>query len=71
MRSWPSTTTTSFVAARQCGCRSGPHNGPMTTAAAVDRLVHHSVILEMTNESVRSDQAKARQALAADEIATP
>lgn len=34
---------------------------PMTTAAAVDRLVHHSVILEMTGPSVRSEQAKARQ----------
>ena len=24
---------------------------PMTTAAAIDRLVHHSTILELTNES--------------------
>jgi DNA replication protein DnaC len=31
---------------------------PMTTAAAVDRLVHHSVILEMTQESYRTNKAK-------------
>ena len=37
---------------------------PMTTAAAIDRIVHHSVILEMTGPSVRADaaeQAKGRQ----------
>lgn len=33
---------------------------PMTTAAAIDRLVHHSVILEMTGPSVRSEEAKRR-----------
>jgi DNA replication protein DnaC len=33
---------------------------PMTTAAAIDRLVHHSVILEMTNRSVREEEAAAR-----------
>ena len=32
---------------------------PMTTAAAIDRLVHHAVILEMTGSSVRADHAKA------------
>ena len=31
---------------------------PMTTAAAIDRLVHHSVILEMTGSSVRADAAE-------------
>jgi DNA replication protein DnaC len=31
---------------------------PMTTAAAIDRLVHHSTILEMTGTSVRADEAK-------------
>jgi DNA replication protein DnaC len=31
---------------------------PMTTAAAIDRLVHHSVILEMTGPSVRADEAE-------------
>lgn len=35
---------------------------PMTTAAAVDRVVHHSVVLEMTNGSIREEEAKARQA---------
>ena len=30
---------------------------PMTTAAAIDRLVHHAVILEMTGTSVRADEA--------------
>lgn len=33
----------------------------MTTAAAIDRVVHHSVILEMTGKSIRSEEAKARQ----------
>ncbi len=32
---------------------------PMTTAAAIDRLVHHSVILEMTGLSIRIEQAQA------------
>jgi DNA replication protein DnaC len=31
---------------------------PMTTAAAVDRLVHHSIILEMDHESYRMQHAK-------------
>ncbi len=34
---------------------------PMTTAAAIDRLVHHSVILELSNESYRANAAKERQ----------
>jgi DNA replication protein DnaC len=33
---------------------------PMTTAAAVDRLVHHSVILELNLPSYRMDTAQAR-----------
>jgi DNA replication protein DnaC len=33
---------------------------PMTTAAAIDRLVHHSVILEMTGPSFRNEEAKKR-----------
>ena len=33
---------------------------PMTTMAAVDRLVHHAVILEFDNESIRATQAKAK-----------
>ncbi len=35
---------------------------PMTTAAAIDRLVHHSVILEMTGDSIRNEEAKQRMA---------
>lgn len=31
---------------------------PMTTAAAIDRLVHHSIILELNVESYRMEQAK-------------
>ena len=34
---------------------------PMTTMAAVDRLVHHSTILDFTGESVRASTAKKRQ----------
>jgi DNA replication protein DnaC len=34
---------------------------PMTTAAAVDRLVHHSAILEMNLPSYRMESAKKRQ----------
>jgi DNA replication protein DnaC len=33
---------------------------PMTTAAAIDRLVHHAVILEMTGPSIRNEEAKRR-----------
>mgnify|MGYP001224355961 CR=1 FL=1 len=36
---------------------------PMTTAAAIDRIVHHSVILEMTGTSIRVDQAQAERTL--------
>lgn len=31
---------------------------PMTAAAAIDRLVHHATILEMSGSSVRAEQAK-------------
>lgn len=34
---------------------------PMTTAAAIDRLVHHSIILELDNLSYRAEQARKRQ----------
>jgi DNA replication protein DnaC len=30
---------------------------PMTTAAAIDRLVHHSIIVELTGESYRMEKA--------------
>ncbi len=34
---------------------------PMTTMAAIDRLVHHATILEFTGESIRANAAKKRQ----------
>ncbi len=34
---------------------------PMTTAAAVDRLVHHSVVLELNIDSYRMEAAKRRK----------
>jgi DNA replication protein DnaC len=34
---------------------------PMTTAAAIDRLVHHSVILELNIDSYRMEQAKTQR----------
>jgi DNA replication protein DnaC len=40
---------------------------PMTTAAAIDRLVHHAVILEMTGPSVRSEEAMKRNGEQKDE----
>jgi DNA replication protein DnaC len=33
---------------------------PMTTACAIDRLVHHAVILELAGSSYRADAAKRR-----------
>lgn len=33
---------------------------PMTTAAAIDRVVHHSIILEMNGTSIRDEEAKQR-----------
>jgi len=40
---------------------------PMTTAAAIDRLVHHSVILELNLPSYRLEQAKQAKAATAKE----
>ena len=34
---------------------------PMTTAAAIDRLIHHSVIIELNIASYRLDAAKSKQ----------
>lgn len=34
---------------------------PMTTAAAIDRLVHHCVIIELNIPSYRMEQAKRSQ----------
>jgi DNA replication protein DnaC len=33
---------------------------PMTTAAAIDRLVHHATIIEMNGGSIRQEEAEAR-----------
>ena len=33
---------------------------PMTTACAIDRLVHHAVILELSGKSYRAEEALAR-----------
>lgn len=33
---------------------------PMTTAAAIDRIVHHAIILELAGPSVREAEARAR-----------
>lgn len=33
---------------------------PMTTAAAIDRLIHHSVIIELKIKSYRLDEAKSK-----------
>ena len=35
---------------------------PMTTACAIERLVHHSVILELTGKSYRTEVAQKRNA---------
>lgn len=32
----------------------------MTTAAAIDRVVHHAQIIELTGRSKRADDAQAR-----------
>lgn len=34
---------------------------PMTTAAAIDRLVHHSIIIEMDGPSIRKEEAMAKK----------
>lgn len=40
---------------------------PMTTAAAIDRVVHHSVILELNLPSYRLEQSKSRKSKTDDE----
>jgi len=40
---------------------------PMTTAAAIDRVVHHSVVLEFTGSSYRAEEAERRVAEATKE----
>jgi DNA replication protein DnaC len=43
---------------------------PMTTAAAIDRLVHHSIILELNIPSYRMEQAQKERESATDTGAT-
>ncbi len=43
----------------------------MTTAAVIDRLVHHAVILEMTGNSVRAEQAKSHRKEGTSATTTP
>lgn len=42
---------------------------PMTTAAAIDRLVHHSVIVELNLPSYRAEQAKKGKGKGPDQTA--
>jgi DNA replication protein DnaC len=44
---------------------------PMTTAAAIDRLIHHAVILELTGTSVRADTAEGALKEARTTTTTP
>jgi DNA replication protein DnaC len=44
----------------------GIFKDPMTTAAAIDRLVHHSIILELNLPSYRMEQAQKDRTAAAD-----
>ncbi len=44
---------------------------PMTTAAAIDRLVHHAVILELNIPSYRAEQAKKAKQKRTAEESTP
>mgnify|MGYP001567240101 CR=1 FL=1 len=41
----------------------------MTTAAAIARVVHHSLILELSGPSYRADKASARQKTQAAAVA--
>ena len=41
---------------------------PMTTAAAIDRLVHHSIILELNVASYRLEKSKQNKARAAKTV---
>lgn len=44
----------------------GIFKDPMTTAAAIDRLVHHSIILELNIPSYRMEQAQKERTQAAE-----
>ena len=50
----------------------GIFKDPMTTAAAIDRLVHHSIIIELNIPSYRLEHAKTNiQSLNADDKEPP
>ena len=44
---------------------------PMTTAAAIDRLIHHAIVLELTGKSIRVEQAQAELTAEAARPSTP
>jgi len=44
---------------------------PMTTAAAIDRLVHHAIVLELTGKSIRIEEAQAGLTAEAANPSTP
>lgn len=44
---------------------------PMTTAAAIDRLVHHAVVVEMTGKSIRVEEAQAERTAEPASPSTP
>jgi len=50
----------------------GIFKDPMTTAAAIDRLVHHSIIIELNIPSFRLEQAKSNvQSLGSETVQPP
>jgi DNA replication protein DnaC len=50
----------------------GIFKDPMTTAAAIDRLMHHSIIVELNISSFRLEQAKSNvQSLGSDTTQPP
>ena len=49
----------------------GIFKDPMTTAAAIDRLVHHSIIVELNIPSFRLEQAKSNVQSSGDETEHP
>jgi DNA replication protein DnaC len=46
----------------------GIFKDPMTTAAAIDRLVHHSVIIELNIKSYRTEYAMATKAQSGESV---
>ena len=49
----------------------GIFKDPMTTAAAIDRLVHHSIIVELNIPSFRLEQAKSNVESAGSDTTKP